>query len=617
MNTVSRLFFIAGIAFLMIHLFSCYKKSPFISFSWQSNAAKTYYVTIENFYQIPSQANTTKKFMAVQSLIFRGRLHMKVFSVDKDSILTGFQFSHLKIKQNRQRVNQLESILKEIVYVTFNKNGKIQRYNFHNSIAKADEKMIKNILNLFQIVLTEKSQWETLERDNYGLYKAHYINRKNIIKQKKQYQLFSPLYKKVRVIKSQVTAHIDKKSIWLDSLSGNELIKLTHRGVKNIKPKNNKKDILYSKYSKRFILQSKSYNSKTKLPLYDKTSNPIHDIALWEDSPKNTFSVSQKLKRIKLYKKYRKITLEKLVRKTFSYCKTHNWDCFNEIEDYFKAYPNSITKISSIIKNNTYNQFQNNMLISAVHSQKTMESQKVLIKIMNHEKLKSAARLQASQLLGHLNNPEKFTVEALKQRYHIRNEKNPLLRRLSNTSILAMGNIARKIRFSRKPSHIKMRNKIKSYIKSELHKKIHINKLCTLLSAAANTGDKQFIPILKKFLTHKLVVVRMSAVTALGYYFLPETEKILARVLEKDGAVNVRIAVSRMFYLRPLSDRSLKVLQKELRNETNTLVRSEMYRVMVKNRKRAGVRKTLKHMLKNEPDFKCRSKILNALSSQL
>ncbi len=182
--------------------------------------------------------------------------------------------------------------------------------------------------------------------------------------------------------------------------------------------------------------------------------------------------------------------------------------------------------------------------------------------------------------------------------------------------MLSLGRIAGRLSKTNTEEYENVTYDIKSRIRSELSSAEDGGKLTAAIYAAGNTYDEDFIDPISDCFKSDTPMVRSAAAQSLALYKDENVETILTDELTRDDNINVRTSIVKAMHGRHVTDESIEKICEEIQIEDNDIVRGEMYRFLMKNRKRAGVRDTLRKMQKTERSLENRRIISRALASR-
>ncbi|MBN2041773.1 MAG: HEAT repeat domain-containing protein [Spirochaetes bacterium] len=584
------------------------------SIYWKEGARLTYEFKYKTFVYSSSGIKTENGVDTYGKIELNGTLNLRVLDINSDQVKAAVQLSGLEVKYQGKKDRDLEELYSNLFYVTFLKNGKIESFDFSNNIAEADRKSVKNVLRLLQFIVPDTyfNSWSTEENDNHGLFAAEYNYGKKLKKSKSKYlEIYDRtgninLSDRVDIKKSSYECDYGYPEIWMKSFSGRE-----HTVFYNAEGK------VAGKFLTRVEAKAIPYLSDNSLTIWNYNIDPYKDIQEWNKLPIEKNSVSRKREIKRLKKQFGEKEMSDVIDALFAENNKFSTFCVSKIITYFKLYPESALVIPDIILNKKLNTDQRAMLINALQCERGDYAQKALVRIMEGGNFSRETRVQSAIALGDSDNPDDNILSSMWHAYYNRDNNSRVSKLISDTSILSLGRIASQTFTGKRNENANTTlNQIKNKINEELSNAEEPGQLTAAIYAAANTGDNEFIEPIKNFLKSEKPVVRSAAASSLAVMRSPGIDQSLADMLETEGNVNVRTSIVRGLYGRKVSDEAVQKVCKELKYEDNDIVRGEIYRFLLKNRKKDGVKETLREMQKYETSFENKHLISRALASR-
>lgn len=579
---------------------------------WENDARLMYRISGKTIVLSPENAAAKNNTFTFQNIQISGILNLRIFSINETGIKAGMQFSPIEIKCRGIRDRQIEDIFSKMFYVWFLPNGKLQGFDFSNEIAANDRKSISDVIRSMQIITPNKlfKSWKTQEEDAYGIYSSKYTYNNKLIKQKTEY---NELYNEFdpqnntqlfKIKKSNIEGEYGAPSTWLKKIHSNEIIAIYK----------NKTDSMV-KISSDVDLESIPYNPDESLSIWKDNHNPDEEISQWNSKPAEKFSISDKREIESLDRYYGNHNFNNIVDTLLKKYTSFNGQCVREILNYLDLFPESALDIPGFMLNEL-NVEQRAMLINALQNNKSGYSQRALVRIITGKEFPSDSRIQSAIAIGDADSAKSDIIKSLLNTYNNRNNTSDVSVKLSDTSLLSLGRIAGTMSYSTKPDDRTAVNMIKDEIRSGFSKSKEPGQLNSVMYAAANTGDKAFIdPILNCF-DSPIPSVRSASAQSLSLFNNEETGKILSDKLETENDIGVRSSIVKSLYNMKVSDKTVDLICAQVQNEQNEIVRGEMYRFLLKNRRRSGAKKTMEEMLIVENSFENRDLLIRAITTK-
>ncbi len=604
-----HLFFAITIIFVLSFTGYFYYSSP-PSIFWKQDAGQMYEISSNTFFHMPHQA---ERLSVRGGIEMKGILNFRIFDVNNDNIRAGFQIFPVHVRYKGVQNKNLEELYSHLFYITFSHDGRITGFDFSNRISFEDEEILKNFTRNLQVVIpgTLLKSWATEETDIYGLYSAEYSFKEKLIKSKEYYIDFFDIkgfeghFESADIMKSEITADYGYPDIWIKSLKGQSLTAFYDgRG-----------DMLV-KFSSGISLKKIPYSPDRDIAIWNDDRNPDAEISAWSNNPKETVSIAHRneLKRLKSY--FGNISLPEFAESQFKKHIKFSASCVNEFLYYLQLHPEAASEIADYLLKKGLNKDQRAMLINVLQGEQGITAQQTLLKILKGDEFPPDSRIQSAMALGDMKKPDSSIIGNLWETYKDRDIENDINRKVANTSLLSLGRISRRMLEDKSEENKQMASEIKSRIESELSSVNDVSSRCAMIRAAANTGDSEFIEPISDCFQSDIPAIRSAAAHSLTGYSGDEIDSILAHELGKDDNPGVRSSLVASMRNRNAGDESVEKICEEIQHEENDIVRGEMYRFLLKYRKRHGVKETLQKMQKTENTMENRRLISRALATR-
>lgn len=599
--SITTLFTLTAVGYLY------FNRPPLIY--WGEKSRQMYRFSSNTFFHMPNQAERLAVHGGIE---MKGIVNLRIFTVDSGQIRAGFQISPVYVKYKGKQNKGLEELFSKLFYVSFLPDGSLKSFDFPNDISLEDEEKIKNLIKNIQVIIpsTLFRSWTTEESDIYGLYNAHYNYNKRLTKYKKDYKEifsftgFTGNCESVEILESIVNIEYGYPDTWIKNLIGKSLTAFYNANG----------DMLV-KFSSSISLKKIPFNPDKNLALWS-NRKPIAEISAWKNNPKETVSIAlrNELQRLNYY--FGNINFSEFVVKQFAKYIQFSPSCIDEFLFFLKLHPEAVLEIPEYILKNDLNKDQRAMLINILKCEQSTTAQKALVKITQGEKYPPDSRIQSAMALGDIKRPDNSVLSSLWENYRERDIENDINRKVSNTSLLSLGRISRRMSKNETDEDRHKAEEIKTEIQSELSTVNDVSSRCAMIRAAANTGDRNFvIPIIDCFNSY-IPAIRSSAAHSLSGYSGDDIDSVLAEELSNEEDPNVRTSLINAMHNRNANYESVEKICHEIQFEENDIVRGEMYRFLLKYRKRPGVKETLLKLQKTEHIMANKRLISRALSTK-
>lgn len=598
------------------------------SIYWGQNARLMYNFSARTYMLSPGDTVMNNSRMMYGTVNITGILNFRVFDIDSKKIRVGIELTQVQIEsaqtrdgqvedrislKKRIRDKQLEDMFSRMFYVLFSPDGRMLSFDFSNEIAEDDRKSIEGLMRALQIVVTEINffkSWSMEEHDKYGVYSSEYKYDSTLVKKRKKYLKISDsaglknIIQSIDIKKSLTNCEYGYPDTWLSNLDSDELTVFYK----------NKNDAVI-KFSTTVNLKKIPYKPEANLSLWKNDRNPDSDISKWKSKPVERFSISEKKELYAINKHYGSTDFKQIMKSLLKKYTRFNPQCVSEILKYLKLFPEAAAEIPDFsIKD--LNVHQKTMLVNVLQRDKSEYAQRALSRIIKGREFPPDIRIQSVVAAGDITKPDADFIKSLMNVYDSRNSREDLTIKLSDNAMLSLGRITRNLSYNKNADDEKIVEEIKGKIKSEFSSLKDPGQTGTVIYAAANTGDNNFIDSITYCFQSPASSVRAATARSLPLFNDEKIDSILIDQLKIENDVNVKMAIVKSLYVIKASDKAVETVCGKMQSEENEMVRSDMYRFLLKNRSRAGVKDILGKMLVRENSIENRNIISRALFSK-
>lgn len=456
------------------------KKSIDSSYNFKFNQVDKYDI------EFKQNSDITLNNLIEQNLTLKAFLYVKVKKIDKDNIWLLMQLSNIDIASTNLEpilIKKLKEVYSKLFLVSILPNGDILKVIYPAN--KDNYGGIEEFLSYLSIINIPYKYYEKKQTDKLGTYKSIYEkNDFNINKSiEKYFTVFSDIYSNIKVVKSNFDIKIDKNGNWINSIYGQNHIKIY----------DGKKIVIDSNNILSFVKNNTSLDSNLKIFNENDAIETIKKQLLREENnDKNIYSEIKKTAYKKVIKE-RKIKLKNIMDNILS--KPKNIYSYVNLRDYIRAYPQ---KIDELIDNfDIFQDYEQRKIISFLAIIDDPLIQKGLVRLINNDDTSRLNKVRSTIALGLSKHPTQESKEVLLDKIEQRDTKED--KELSDTSLLALGS------FAKKNNDKDISDKLTS-----LYNDAKSNSLkLVLLRAMQNAGARHYLPELKDGLKSKSYKVRL------------------------------------------------------------------------------------------------------------
>ncbi len=550
---------------------------------------------------LPGSASMYKR------ITLKGRLNVRVFDVKEKSVRVGMQLAPLEMRVEGKRQKGAEKIFTSPFFVDFSKGGAILDFHFSNEIAARDEKSVKAMVRKFQFALGSSfsSSWTEEEFDQHGIFRARYrLTEKDLRKRKETYLTAEGEQEtSIDIKKSDTTITLNKEKSWVQEVKARELLAFKD------------KDKVMMKTSSRMRLYYLGPGGKEDIALWKDSFDDRDRISSWQKLPKNKIPLADQVDRAKYKKLYGSLDAKAICRKMILKSKKFSGGTIQEIVRYLELYPEASLQLPDLLRDNVFNPNQRAMIVHALGRTGHEKAQEALSVIINDGGFKKENRVQAAVAFTAVPRPTDRALDSLWEAYNA-GFSGTGTREVATTAILSLGNISSSLEKSRKDEQKAAAEEIRSKIVSEMSAARDLNTKVALMHAAGNTGMREMMRPVAEYASSESDHERAAAMAALSRFENKEADEILSTTLKNDKSPQVRNAAVLGMLKRESTDESLQTVMEKVEKEDNDIIRGGMYRYLVKNRDKPGVREKLRGALKTERSMEHRKLIYRALATR-
>ena len=415
---------------------------------------------------------------------------------------------------------------------------------------------------------------------------------------------FKNIIKSISIKKSVIDCGYGYPDTWLNNLKSDEL-SVFYKDNSNVA----------FKVSSAVSLEKIPYNPDRNISLWKNDRNPDADIAEWNSKPVERFSISKKRELDALSRYYGGLDFKNIVNKILIKNRKFNANGVNGILRYLNILPEAAAEIPGLLSKDLKVD-QRAMLVNALQCNKSGYAQRALLKIIQGREFPSDSRLQSAIAAGDINKPDAGIITGLFSVFYNRNNNPDINRKLSDTAIISLGRISRTLSQSKNQDDVKTVKEINNKISAEFIKPGDTGLLTSVIYAAGNTGDKDFIDRISGYLQHQTPLVRSAAAQSLSLFNDEGIDRLLTDKLKLENDIAVRTNIVKSLYDLKVSDESLETVCDRIQSEQNDIVKGEMYLFLIKNRDRPGIKDVLGKMLMKERSLENRDMISRAILSK-
>jgi len=456
------------------------KKSIDSSYNFKFNQVDKYDI------EFKQNSDITLNNLIEQNLTLKAFLYVKVKKIDKDNIWLLMQLSNIDIASTNLEpilIKKLKEVYSKLFLVSILPNGDILKVIYPAN--KDNYGGIEEFLSYLSIINIPYKYYEKKQTDKLGTYKSIYEkNDFNINKSIETYfTVLSDIYSNIKVVKSNFDIKIDKNGNWINSIYGQNHIKIY----------DGKKIVIDSNNILSFVKNNTSLDSNLKIFNENDAIETIKKQLLREENnDKNIYSEIKKTAYKKVIKE-RKIKLKNIMDNILS--KPKNIYSYVNLRDYIRAYPQ---KIDELIDNfDIFQDYEQRKIISFLAIIDDPLIQKGLVRLINNDDTSRLNKVRSTIALGLSKHPTQESKEVLLDKIEQRDTKED--KELSDTSLLALGS------FAKKNNDKDISDKLTS-----LYNDAKSNSLkLVLLRAMQNAGARHYLPELKDGLKSKSYKVRL------------------------------------------------------------------------------------------------------------
>lgn len=579
-------------------------------FYWQPGARQSYDLHSRTVVRRQPGPGGKGGYLTQSTFDIDGVLNLRVFDVGPDGARAGVQIAPVTVKRAGKREPDAEKLFGTRFYVRFSADGEMTAFDFPNSVAPEDRRTLRHAMLGLQIIVRQPGEraWQTTESDRLGTFESAYALSSTVTKEKRRYTEVSDksgradIHASVQIKRSVVTCTYGEPVSWLDRCDGQELVVVEGNAGRQLR------------IASTVSLQLRHDARAGELAIWSDALESAREIAEWRRGPAEELSLAQKRELSALESLFGDVTLPELVDELFADCKSFNGSCVNRINDFLKLHPEAAAEIPVMLLLDSLTEDQRAMLVNALQNEQTVFAQQALAQIVDGDAFPEGNRLQAMVALGDVRQPTDATLAALWRAYERDGGGRGLTKKLSDNAVLSLGRIARSTGASEQGAEIA--GAIVAKLDEQLGSVEEPGRLSSVMYAAANSGDERFVEPLSALLESDNPRNRSAAAQALGVFPGEDVDATVAGRLDAEADPGVRVSIMKALGGRDVADLAVAEVCEQIAQEENDIVRGEMYRFLMRNRKRPGVRGTLQQMSALETSLENKRIISRALASR-
>lgn len=497
------------------------KKSIDSSYNFKFNQVDKYDI------EFKQNSDITFNNMMKQNLVLKAFLYVKVKKIDKDNVWLMIQLTDINITSahlNSLLIKKLTKVYSRFFLVNILKNGNIRKVIYPAN--KENYGGIEQFLDYLSVINMPYSYYEKEQTDKLGTYKSIYVKNDFDINKsiEKYFTVFSNLYSNIKIVKSKFDVKIDKNGNWINSIYGQNHIKIY----------DDKKVVIENNNVLSFVKDNTNLDKNLQIFNENEDIQTIKkQLVKQANSDKSIYSEIKKIADKKMIKK-RKIKLKNIVDNIISEPK--NIYRYVDLRNYIRAYPQ---KVDELIDNfDIFKDYEQMKIIGFLATIDDPLIQKGLARLINNDNTSRLNKVRSTIALGLSKHPTQESKEVLLNKIEQRDTKED--KELADTSLLALGS------FAKKDKDKEIADKIVSLYNDT---KSNSQKL-VLIRAMQNAGAKYFLPELKNALKSKSYKVRLLSVKTIKHIKDIELQKnILQSHLKNETNFKVRKVIKRQLEL--------------------------------------------------------------------
>jgi tetratricopeptide (TPR) repeat protein len=552
--------------------------------TWRIGNSQRYRVAVESSFVMTMPGGSGQ----TMGLRIDGVLEQSTLAISSAGVMTGMRFSSLNLTIDGAADQGVNQALQSPFRTLFNKNGQPINFEFPAALAPEQRDILKNLVNMFQVILDEDDTWETTESNASGSYKARYVRKSNaeVSKQKLFYLPVGPTGSAPKV-ESTETIALDRNHDWLTQMTLDEVVTTNEVGSVPTRVTN--------------------HATIKLLPAPSQAATNTWDFAAVEsdrlaDSRANLPAISHQEARQRLA-----ATLRELEQ-----ADEGRGELINRLRDLLLVDDLLPEVLLDTLRTEELTTRTRADLYLALELAGTPASQTALSTVLVDSNWPPQDAMRAIVALGAVSDPTENTLATLWDLARS-NLAGTTRRDLPGTAALAIGSIGNNLRESEAVDYSALRSDLLASASSA----IEPQERAVYLYALANTGDPD--PLLKRDLVSYLddpsSEVRSAAAKSLARLGSDEVEtELLKRVKqEPSGQARASMIEALTTWENPPAE-ALEWTQQALWQEPDERARYNMA-VLLGNNLDAYPenRRTLEQLLESEPSKRIRQKVANML----
>ncbi len=508
---------------------------------------------------------------------------------DADHFYIRYDFSGLRnMPDNYSDILNENISTKNYAYVKIAKNGYVSEMIFSNSIEdyllNIYKEYIENSVVNFSNNKWWKSEWENSYKKLDELFNFKYIkNGNNVVK------YFVDTKDDYASKKTEIISDIDNRLTRKYSPSSKINYMLNSYNYPN--------EVKMIRESQVYVLKKRVLTEDTnffkKIYKIENLKNSENLAYFFEKENESNFiktdflakDVGEKLDNRVLLENFKYKTFQEILENFDWQNKDKHTEYFHNLKSLFMLKPGSLKEVEDYLSSINYNSDDFLLIHSALLSANTDEAQSVMrnvyTRISNED-----AKIISIVNLGFFDFPSIETEQFIKEKMNDSNKN------IKHTSILAYGNIGKKLNTIQSNRYDGIYSDL-----SKLYLNSHDESLKNVsIMALGNLAEDKVYKLIKNSLSSENETIRKSAIFSLRFIDNYTINSELLKFLAEDPSVNVKLTVLETIAFRKQSKELIALQIQLLRNHDSELVRSSV----LKNLDRAGLVEELKFAKEND-----------------
>lgn len=434
-----------------------------------------------------------------------------------------------------ERAKGVEGELAQAFFVTINQAGHVTELQVPPEATSLVASLRKHIATLVQYEVNEEKTWETEENDSTGVYHARYENSSDDKGQNAKLVRTKDRYTQMLTAKGLVIAGTEVKQV----VAGRALIALDAESWPL--------SVHVDERSTTIVGKGMNDIVSSRRDDLELTSSDDEAGALGSFFREGQGYESISLQSLELFVGQRQSadvalvngrSLNVLLAGLEAKDEQSSMDATIALESYLRLHPESALSLGSRMRHYDAGAKR---IYGALAASGTAESQDVLAEVLRDRKAPSDAREDAAISLSLAENPQRESLESLRQMMSDKDDE------VASASKLAAGNVARKL----SATDADAAGDVVTDLLQRLDAARDAGEHVLLLRALGNAGDTRILPYAERFLADAFGAVRGAACESLTFVKSVDADNLLVRTMLRDEESEVRISAIRVSGYRP------------------------------------------------------------------